>query len=323
MPDLSPHAELLAGHLQVSNSELQTAQRCPRLWALTYHWRWQIRPESAAPTSAAGLGGNVHLALEAWYRHGLDPCVALRRRYELLKAQNLMWVDLLDKERDLGLAMLEGFVDWAAETGLDAAYEVLDVERELRFPIHVDGHRVTLRARLDQLVRDRLSGAYLVRDWKTVSSLAKANQLVRNQQMRFYALLLSLIYKPEGIQVGGALYVMIKKSKRTARAAPPFYDQVLVTFNRHDLNATWQRVKAVTSRIVDWHVRLEAGEDHHGVVYPNATDFCDWGCPFRDVCPMLDDGSRVQDALQASFVQAEDPYHYYERDDLTPLLEVR
>jgi hypothetical protein len=218
--------------------------------------------------------------------------------------------------------MLLGFRQWLDETGVDSQLEVVGVERELVVPLDAPARfDVYWRARFDQVVRNRVTGAYLVRDWKTVDSLAKANQLVLNQQMRFYALLLSMLYRHDDppMIVGGALYVMLKRSKRTLRATPPFYEQVEITYNKHDLNSTFLRARAVTNRIVDWHTRLDTGEDHRAVVYPNATDFCDWGCPFRDVCPLLDDGSRWENALAASFTQG-DPYAYYERDRITDLV---
>ena len=62
---------------EISNSELRMFQRCPRQWALTYHWQFHPDPATAAPTGKAALGERVHLALEAWYHHDLDPAAVL------------------------------------------------------------------------------------------------------------------------------------------------------------------------------------------------------------------------------------------------------
>lgn len=307
---------------EISNSELQTAQRCPWMWALTYHWHWQPRPEATSPVGKAQMGTNLHLALQASYGHGVDSFAALSWRYDQLATQHPAWRSQLEKEHELAHTMLVGFHQWVDESGVDSQLDVIGVESELEVPLDVPGgHDVTWRARLDQLVRHRVTGAYLVRDWKTVDGLAKANQLVRDQQMRFYSLLLSLLHRYDDppIVVNGALYVMLKRSKRTTRAAPPFYEQVEILYNEHDLNSTFLRARTVTQRIVAWHDQLNAGADHRAVVYPNATDYCDWGCPFREVCPLLDDGSRWEAALQESFVQGS-PYAYYDRDLITDLV---
>lgn len=305
--------------IEVSNSEMRTFQRCPRQWFLAYHRRYQARPEAVSPVRKANLGGNIHLALEAWYRHGLDPLAALRWTYAEAVRERPEWEGDLIRERDLGLVMLEGFVTWVAAEGVDADLRVVDVERVLRVPVETRRGPVVLRGKLDQLVQRTTDGAYLARDWKTVDALAKANSLVLDQQMRFYALLLSLTMRGEGRRVDGALYVMLRRVKRTLRAQPPFYAQVHVSYNRHDLNATYARAVEVAARIVETHEALDAGADHHAVAYPNPTDFCSWGCPFYLACPLLDDGSRAWELLEANF-EVRDPYSYYDDDRIERLV---
>lgn len=305
---------------EISNSEMQSFQRCRRQWALTYHWHWQPRPESTSPVGVAQLGSRIHLALEAWYGHGIDPLAALRWIYEMAALERPDFALELGKELDWALAMVEGYVQWLDDDGVDVLLETVGVERELKHVVDTYLGPVTLRAKLDQLVRRRTDGALLLRDFKTVGSLSKADRLVLDQQMRFYSMLLALTH-PEH-RVDGALYTMLKRSKRTVRASPPFYQQVEISYNRHDLNATYQRVTAVAGQILEAHLRLDSGDpadDHHGVVYPNPSDYCDWGCPFSQVCPLMDDGSRWEAALRANFVVG-DPYQYYERDTIQTLV---
>lgn len=305
---------------EVSNSEMRVFQRCPRQWALTYHWRYQTRPEGVAPLGKAQLGGNIHLALEAWYHHGLDPLAVLRWVYAELARERPAFEPDLRKELSLGLAMLEGFLAWTSAEGIDADLRVVAVERVLRVPVQTRLGTVILRGKLDQVVQRVGDGALLVRDWKTVDSLAKANSLLLDQQMRFYALLLSLLYRGTGQRVDGALYVMLRRVKRTIRANPPFYGQVHVSYNRHDLNATYARVTEVAARILEAHAALDAGADHHAVAYPNPTDMCAWACPFYLACPLLDDGSRAWDLLNAQYVQG-DPYYYHDDDRINRVVE--
>jgi hypothetical protein len=302
---------------EISNSEMRSFQRCRRQWALTYHYRWQPRLESTSPVGVAQLGTRVHLALEAWYGHGIDPIEALTWAYELEALRRPDFAVDLGKELDWAKAMVEGYVQWLEEEGVDVDLEAVAVERELKLELRTNQGAAIVRAKLDQLVRRRSDGALLVRDFKTVGTLSKADQLVLDQQMRFYALLLSLLY-PEH-RVDGALYTMLKRSKRTLRAKPPFYEQVAISYNKHDLNSTFLRVTAVVAEIVATHRMLDARQDHRLVTYPNPSDYCDWGCPFNRVCPLMDDGSRWEAALEANFTRG-DPYQYYERDTIQHLV---
>lgn len=303
---------------EISNSEMRAFQTCRRKWALTYHWRWQPREESTSPVGVAPLGTRVHLALEALYGHDLDPLEALAWLYGDEARRRPEFAGELAKEHDWARAMVEGYVQWVEDEGIDVNLETIDVERNLSARLQTGQGEAILRARLDRLVRRRSDDALLLVDYKTVGSLSKADLLVLDQQMRFYSMLLALV-SPEH-RVDGALYTMLKRSKRTVRAAPPFYQQVPVSYNRHDLNAAYQRVVAVVQEILATHRKLDARDDHHLVAYPNPGDHCSWGCPFTQVCPLMDDGSRWEAALAAGFTRG-DPYAYYERGTIESLVE--
>lgn len=302
---------------EISNSEMQAYQRCRRNWALTYHWKWQPRLEDTSPVGVAILGTRIHLALEAWYGYDIDPLEALTWIYEMASLERPDFVVELGKELDLARAMVEGYLQWLDDEGADVILETVDVERELKLELRTNQGSAILRAKLDQLVRRRTDGALLLRDFKTVGDLSKADQLVLNQQMRFYSMLLALLH-PEH-RVDGALYTMLKRSKRTVRARPPFYQQVEINYNKHDLNSTFQRVTMVVAEILAAHKALDAGHDHHLAVYPTASDYCGWGCPFSRVCPLMDDGSRWEAALAANFTRG-DPYSYYGHDTIERLV---
>lgn len=305
--------------LQVSNSALRTFQRCRRQWWLSTYLGYDSDPATAAPTGVAQLGTEVHLALQAWYGYDLSPTDVLHWRYGQLVAARPEALAELEKERAYAVTMTEGYVEWVQGEGVDVGHEVLYVEHELRVPLTLpDGRELLLRGKLDQL-RKRLSdGALLVVDFKT-GDLSKVKGLVRDQQMRFYALMLALSLRGTRQHVAGALYTTLKRSKRTTRATPPFYAQTHIGYNRNDLNSTYLRVVEVTRQLVEVTAALDAGADPRGVAYPNPTDYCDWGCPFVHVCPLFDDGSRALDALKANFVQR-DPWDYYRRDKIEQVL---
>jgi PD-(D/E)XK nuclease superfamily len=296
--------------LAISHSEMRCYARCRRQWWLVYYR--QLQPKDELPTGVVHIGGNIHLALEGMYGYNLNPLRVLRWAYDeaiLLKPDH---EPQLRKDLDMALAMVEGYVQWAAETGLDVGLTTVATEHEVTHPVTLhDGTVVEWRGKLDLLVRRQSDMRLLLRDFKTVGAFDKANALLLDTQMRFYALLHALANPNPRTRVDGALFLMIKRSKRTARATGPFYEQAEVSYNRHDLNSTYQRARAISQEIVTMRRRLDAGEDHHDACWASPSDFCTWGCQYFKVCSLFDDGSRVDAALEAEY-QRSDPYQYYD-----------
>jgi hypothetical protein len=55
---------------------------------------------------------------------------------------------------------------------------------------------------------------------------------------------------------------------------------------------------------------LDEGTAHQAVAYPRPSADCTWKCPFFSVCPMFDDGSAVEQAIDELY-EVSDPYAYY------------
>lgn len=297
--------------LRLSNSTLRGFKRCERNWYLAHYLTYGLRPEQENQTSVATLGTRVHCALEAYYGYGIDPVAALRVIYFLAEKEHPFDAEELDKQHGYARAMVEGFIQWSEEEGIDAALEVIATEHVEEHPLTLnDGTVVRLMAKLDQKVRRLTDGAILFRDWKTVGTLSKSHLLVLDEQMRFYSLLEALSARETAERADGGLYTMLLRSKRTPKANGPFYREVEVSFNEHDHDSMLRRTRLTAGRIVEATRRLDAGVHHLDVVEPNHGDYCGWGCPFTLICPMMDDGSRWEDALQANFIKR-DPYGYY------------
>lgn len=303
--------------LRVSPSEIAKFMRCRRHWALTYHFKWGVDPMKTKPISAALLGTRIHAAMEAYYGYGIDPVSALAAIYDEARHQRPDYTAELTGEQDWGTIMVAGYLEWAAEHGLDEEHEVVATERELETAILLaNGEMAIVTGKLDQIVRRRMDGAIQLRDWKTVGTLGKVDTILLDPQMRIYSALLTIA--SEGMRVDGALYTMMLRSKRTARATGPFYEQVHVRYNGHEHMNMLTRLKGVLSDMERVTRQLNTGVDHRLAAYPNPLpDRCAWDCPFAQVCPMFDDGSRVDDALNANFVANADPYGYRKLDLLS------
>lgn len=298
--------------LRLSNSTLRTYKRCERAWYLSYFLSYGLRPEQENQTSVATLGTRVHCALEAYYGYGLDPLAALRVIYYLAEKEHPFDADDLDKQHGYAKTMVEGYLQWSEEEGIDAALEVIATETVEEVPLYLhDGSMITLVAKLDQKVRRKTDNAVLFRDFKTVGTLTKSHLLQLDEQMRAYCLIQWLkSAETQEERAGGGLYTMILRSKRTPKANGPFYREEEVSFNQHDHDSMLRRTRRTASRIVAATRDLNEGRSHLDVIEPNHGDYCGWGCPFTLICPMMDDGSRWEAALQANFVKR-DPFHYY------------
>lgn len=295
--------------LTVSNSELQAWRDCKRKWYLRYYL-W-LAPVEEHPTGVRQLGTRIHAALEFYYRNSRDPVSVLATVYDKAKSDYPDAEQLLEKERVLAKTMVEGYLEWLEETGADEDIEVVGAEEDVRVPGPFAGTR--LRARLDVRVRRRSDGKRLFIDHKSVGSFAGAQkQLHMAGQMRFYSMLDRALGGRDGEYTDGGLYNMLRRTARTAKAKPPFYQRVPVTYNEEELRSEWLRTAATVAEILSARQRLDAGEDHRYVVYSHPTSESSWKCPYyNNLCPEMDDGSRWEDAARDSFVQ-QDPYVYYE-----------
>jgi hypothetical protein len=316
----------------VSNSELQTWMRCKRRWYLTFYRELGLKSTEEPLVGALAFGSRIHLCLERMYTTGENPMEVYEELhskvvYDILYRENehgFIDAELRKKaqaERELGHAMLEGYVAWTQETGLDEGIRVAGAEVVVEVASGVDG--VRLRGKLDQRVYREIDGARLFRDFKTAAGLTDGPMMLPiDEQMKFYMMLerLDALAKtgdgpPEPTQ--GGLYTMLKKVKRTARATPPFYAQVEIHHNNRELESMWMRTHKRIQEILEARRELDAGGDHRYWVYPHPHRDCAWDCPFLSVCPIMDDSSpETWNAMLDNQYEHRDPYERYQEDDL-------
>jgi len=296
--------------VRLSNSEIQTFKDCRRRWWLTYYRR--LQPRYKETTGALALGSRIHEALDRYYSQGIPLLQAhaeLVEQDKLLVQDEYFGTETLDKEAELGRIMLEGYLQWVEENGIDAELEMVSTEEKITASLF-DGE-VELQGKLDMRVRRKADGVRLFRDFKTVGgSLSDfANLAPMNEQVLTYMLLESTKID-ESERVEGGIFTMLKKVRRTAAAKPPFYDQVEVRHNVFALRAFWKRIHGTITDLMRVRRALDDGEDHTFVAYPRPTRDCKWKCQFFAICPLFDDGSAAEQALSEMFVEG-DPYDYY------------
>lgn len=293
---------------RLSHSEMKMWQRCRRKWWLSAYRN--LTPVREKKSGAAALGTRVHEALEVMYEVSDDAALAsLVASVEADCNEFPEQAEQIRKDGDMALAMVEGYIQWSAEDGVDEDLEIIDVEAKIETPL--PGTPVMLVGKLDQRGVLRSTGARVFVDHKTVDDFSRVALLKQDTQMKHYHLLEFLKLLEEGIdaqeaaevRTGGAIYNMLRKVKRTGRAKPPFYMREFVGHNMDDLRSYLMHVMAVSQEILEAELALDAGSDHRSVVYPNPTRDCSWDCDFRPICPMFDDGSDAEGMVSAIFTE--------------------
>lgn len=314
----------------VSNSEVRTFQRCPRKWWLTYYRNRALKIES--PVGAAAVGNRVHRALRYHYAPSGTTPFDSREALEVLIIQDWTAVtkayaeqglevspELRRKftaEADLERAMISGYVEWLGDTGIDSELEIVNSETYVEADISYLTRRQTkIIGKLDVRVRRKRDGVRAFMDHKTVGDFVRPTvTLAIDPQMLHYHLLEFLNTEDADQRCDGALYNMLRKIKRTGNATPPFYKRVEVRHNPIELESYKSHLVGILDRIHTVEEALDASASHHSVAPPNPTGNCSWDCPFLQICPMFDDGSRAEDMLDQYYVER-DPLTYY-RDQL-------
>jgi len=296
--------------LHISNSEVQTYKDCRRKWWLSYYRR--LQPKSKQMTGALALGSRIHEALDMYYSKNIP---LLDAHSQLVDNDKKILVDAyrdtydLESEAELGRIMLEGYLQWVEENGIDAELEMISTEEIISMPL-LD-NSVVLQGKIDMRVRRKADGVRMFRDFKTVggsftdfSSMAHMNEQILTYMM------LETAQNKEGERSEGGIFTMLKKVKRSANARPPFYEQLEVRHNVFALRSFWQRIHGTLSDMLNTRKALDEGGDHRFVAYPRPSRDCKWKCQFFTICPMFDDGSAAEAAIEDAF-EISNPYAYY------------
>jgi hypothetical protein len=299
----------------LSNSEIQTFKDCRRKWWLTYYRR--LKPKEKKFVGPLALGSRIHEALDQYYSTGVPLLEAHAKLVEAdreLLASDYRDPSELDGEADLGRIMLEGYLQWVEEEGIDNELEMISTEEILNMPMF-DGE-VELTGKLDMRVRRKSDGVRMFRDFKTVGGSFDQfySTAHMNEQILTYMLLEQHANQGTEERSEGGLFTLIKKVKRTANAKPPFYDQFEVRHNIFSLRSFWNRIHATVLDLMRVKTALDQGTHHSQVAYPTPSRDCTWKCPFFSVCPMFDDGSAVEEAIENMF-DIGDPYAYYGNEE--------
>lgn len=317
-----------------TNSELQSWRRCRRQWWLA--WYRKLTSHNDDRTGARATGDRVHRALAMWYvpagevqtdpRDALERVIVedwteIMRRAQEQGMDELRLGDLAKRFNDANMLeriMIEGYVEWLKETGADSELIITGPEQVVVAYMDVEEHapvdstpdefkfqkKIALIGKIDARMERRSDGVRLFDDHKTAKDLtSKLRTLHGDPQMLTYHVLEWLQTEGAEERCDGALYTMLRKVKRTDRAKPPFYDRVEVRHNPEELETWKHELMGAMRDVMRAEEELRAGANPLQVVYRTWKDECSWDCDFFALCPMFNDGSRVEDAIRGLYTE--------------------
>jgi hypothetical protein len=342
--DLTSALDVPDGTYLLTNSEFTTKLRCPRKWWLSYYRRLALKSRDYSGPLAKG--DRVHRALACWYVPDGKPRIDPRTALEAIIAED--WQSLSEQVRakspdedeealgklaqkfndscSLERIMIEGYMEWIEETGTDSEYRIIGPEQVIWWDTEVPiedfegnsgnfpGTPVRVIGKLDAQIERISDNVRMLMDHKTTPDMKALQKTLHGNPQSLTYLLLQWLGTPAGeTYCNTALWNMLKKVKRTERAKPPFYERVEVSYNEHELESHKKALLAVSRDILRIREELNVGADHHSVVPKNWIKDCDWDCDFLPICPLFDDGSRVEDAITNLYRQV-DPLARYKTE---------
>ena len=249
----------------ISNSELQAWLTCPRKW--WYEYQLGYRP--ATKSEAMTLGTDVHDILESYYLGDLD------------KANQKT-----EAASEMVQTMMAGYVRWLAETGYDDFFEIIGVEEKIEATIN----DIPFRGIYDLLVQDKQTGQHFYIDHKTGADFRLETYSSHSSQIRLYH---CINYMSEQQTVAGTYLNMLKKSKQTRRATPPFYKRDFTPLKQAVVERDLERFAYWGAQIIEARKTTEPP-------HAKLTTSCSF-CPYREPCHAEDLGENFGNILETAF----------------------
>lgn len=309
---MSTESEPVEPHRFISNSEIQTHKECKRKWYLGYYRRLTKRRADGVD-KAARTGSIVHDSLEEYYR-GTDKLEVLQNM-RVRRAEDPL-ADQYTNEWSLAEIMVEGYFQWLDETGADQDFRIWAVEEKITAPAPepFGSAGVWLIGKLD-LIAERVSDGTLFKmDHKTVQNFDQMiSSLPQNEQSRHYGIIQRYRHPDRPLQ--GAIWNMLRKVKRSARANPPFYMRYEIRWNAEQYDVFWDRLRGEIGDMLETQYRLDQGASHHVVAYPSPGSDCHWKCEFYPVCHLMDDPRTDSEMMIDVMFTEGDPLARYEEKE--------
>lgn len=279
-------------------SDLATFIGCKRQFYLEWVEKFYPQPKQTEQdpevihirdATNSDIGTLTHRGVEAHYRGELEG-------EEGVSLNDLLYNKLVDMGGSVtekswvstlsyAEKMVEGYIDWVEREGVDNRLNLLDVERRLFSDVRTVGStRAILTGQVDLLFHDELLDRYMIGDTKTKDKFDPPHP--NDFQLLTYGV---LWMEEDGIIPETAFHNQIKRSKRTARATPPFYERFPIPLDEDILLRHQKRVNRLIADAVEFVEAVrEDPEKHYELAFPNLNTECSWKCSVQEICRVMD-----------------------------------
>jgi len=323
----------------VRTSERRDFKRCQTRW----WWSWREGLKATEEAKALWFGTGIHLALEHHYGPG-----GLKRGKNMVKvwrdyAKDMSMVTMSNgralqnsedspeyvKAYDLGVAMLEGYLD---HYGNDEHMHVIAVELPFQMIIPAlrgDGDACIYAGKWDILYRDlRYDGEPMtLGDHKTAADLSTKHLTLDDQAGSYWALGTQFM-RAKGIlgpkeSIRTIEYNILRKylppvDDRPTNAAGESLNQdgsvskrqpkpLSYRFHRERVHRTPRERATQINSIAKEVLQMEPLRGDPELLTKNPTRDCSWDCQFFDMCEMQERQSDWEEFKQVAF-RVQDPY---------------
>lgn len=251
------------------------------------------------PKEKADAGSAFHAGAEVFHQDGsAEEAEAAVKAWVVTRSELDEEAILADKEWNkvlrLGVAMLEGYIEWCEVEGIDVGWRVVAVEYQWEVELF---EGVWIYGQIDLVLEHISTGLLRVVDLKSKDSAKEAPQPV-DFQLRTYSWAVDKLFDGE---VDDASWRVAKRVLRTGRANPPFYMEHPIPITRGVLERHEEHLKMRVLAI------MEAREYHpdpdDAYLFPNPGPDCSWKCDFTNLCPMVDLGDDWETVVEFSYRQ--------------------
>jgi hypothetical protein len=322
----------------LTTSERSLFKKCPQAAAWRY---WEGLSKKGESPDALWFGIGVHEALAAWYlkgfRRGPHPAktfetwVGEEIRYirAAMAERDQDWYDepLYEEARELGIAMLEGYVE---QYGKDPDWEILYIETPFKVRITRNGRPIgRFWSTLDGVYRYKRDRSVWLLENKTAAQIDTAYLEIDDQGGSYFAVATDIL-RARGVlgldeNIAGVMYNFLRKSMPDDRPVNELGEslnkdgtiskkQPVAKFVRVPVERAPSEVRNQMRRIADEIALMNAMREGVVPLTKTPTKMCPHTCEFWNLCCLHERGStRAVEALKKSnFVQV-DPYDRYRK----------
>jgi PD-(D/E)XK nuclease superfamily len=319
----------------ITTSERSLFKRCPQAWWWRYRDGLAVRGDSP---DALWFGIGVHEALASWYlkgkKRGPHPAATFEkwingeiREIRASLPVDSEWYDEPEYlgARELGIAMLEGYID---KYGKDSRWHVIAVERPFRVMVTRGGVPVArFWSTWDGVYRDEGDGLVYLMEHKTASQISTAYLELDDQGGSYFAVA-SQVLRHEGVlkkgeDIAGVMYNFLRKSMPDERPKNELGEslnqdgsvskrQPVPAFVREMVERSPGEVRTQMERLANEAVVMNAVRKGTLPVIKSPRKDC-IGCEFFTMCTLHERGGRAWMELARSTFNVQDPYHRYRK----------